>query len=214
MRNRTFQQTVKRAIDVAASAVVLLSCLPLLGCVALLIRWRMGRPVLFRQQRPGLRERPFVLYKFRTMNDARGEDGELLSDGERLTRLGRFLRHTSLDELPQLWNVLRGDMSLIGPRPLLMEYLDLYTPEQDRRHDVKPGITGWAQIRGRNAISWEEKFALDCWYVAHWSLWLDLRILLATVWKVVRCRGISAESSATMFEFRGLPSPHSEKNPC
>lgn len=214
MNNKRFQQAVKRAIDVSLSVVVLLVCLPLLGCIALLIHRRMGAPVIFRQRRPGLRERPFVLYKFRTMNDALGHDGKLLSDGERLTSLGRFLRRSSLDELPQLWNVLRGEMSLVGPRPLLKEYLPLYTTEQARRHEAKPGITGWAQINGRNAITWDDKFVLDVWYVDHGSLLLDMRILTATLRKVFCCKGISGASCATMSEFQGLPSPHSKKNPC
>lgn len=194
---------MKRAIDVTVAATVLLVCLPVLGIVALAIAWRMGRPVLFRQQRPGLGGRPFMLYKFRTMADIRDVEGRLLPDAERLTMLGRLLRRTSVDELPQLWNVLRGDMSLVGPRPLLMQYLDRYTPEQSRRHNVKPGITGWAQIHGRNALSWEQKFALDVWYVDHGSLALDVRILAATALKVAGGRGISAASCATMFEFQG-----------
>jgi sugar transferase EpsL len=195
-----------RVLDATVAGAILAACAPLLGLVALLIRWKMGGPVLFRQRRPGLHGRPFLLYKFRTMNDARGPDGQLLDDGQRLTALGRFLRHTSLDELPQLWNVMRGEMSLVGPRPLLMEYLDYYTPEQARRHEVKPGITGWAQIHGRNAITWEEKFALDGWYVAHASIGLDLRILLATVLKVARSEGISAAAHSTMPKFRPTPS--------
>ncbi|MCE5267210.1 MAG: sugar transferase [Planctomycetaceae bacterium] len=197
------RRAMKRAIDVTVAATVLLVCLPVLGIVALAIAWRMGRPVLFRQQRPGLGGRPFMLYKFRTMADIRDVEGRLLPDAERLTMLGRLLRRTSVDELPQLWNVLRGDMSLVGPRPLLMQYLDRYTPEQSRRHNVKPGITGWAQIHGRNALSWEQKFALDVWYVDHGSLALDVRILAATALKVAGGRGISAASCATMFEFQG-----------
>ncbi len=161
-----------------------------------------GRP-LFLQRRPGLNGVPFELVKFRTMNDDRGEDGQLLPDEERLTRFGRFLRSTSLDELPELWNVLKGEMSLVGPRPLLTRYLERYTPEQARRHEMKPGITGWAQVNGRNAISWEEKFRLDVSYVDNWSLWLDFRILFLTIGKTVRREGISAESHATMPEFMG-----------
>jgi sugar transferase EpsL len=189
---------MKRVIDATVAAAILVAGAPLLGLVALAIRWKMGRPVLFRQQRPGLHGRPFVLYKFRTMNDARGPDGQLLNDGQRLTAWGRFLRRTSLDELPQLWNVLRGEMSLVGPRPLLMEYLDYYTPEQARRHEVKPGITGWAQTHGRNAITWEQKFALDCWYVDHRSLLLDVQILATTVFRVLRRDGINAPAHSTM----------------
>ena len=192
------QQMMKRVIDATVAAAILVAGAPLLGLVALAIRWKMGRPVLFRQQRPGLHGRPFVLYKFRTMNDARGPDGQLLNDGQRLTAWGRFLRRTSLDELPQLWNVLRGEMSLVGPRPLLMEYLDYYTPEQARRHEVKPGITGWAQTHGRNAITWEQKFALDCWYVDHRSLLLDVQILATTVFRVLRRDGINAPAHSTM----------------
>jgi lipopolysaccharide/colanic/teichoic acid biosynthesis glycosyltransferase len=162
--------------------------------------------VLFRQVRPGLQGRPFTMVKFRTMTDDRGPDGALLPDARRLTPFGRFLRASSLDELPELWNVLKGDMSLVGPRPLLMEYLPLYTPEQARRHEVRPGITGWAQVNGRNAISWANKFALDVWYVDHRSLWLDLQILWRTVRKVLVRDGISAEGEATMPKFTGSKS--------
>jgi sugar transferase EpsL len=206
MKNPPYQQALKRVIDVAVAATVLLACLPVLACVALGIRRTMGRPVLFRQRRPGLDGHPFLLYKFRTMDDARGPDGQLLPDARRLTPLGRLLRRTSLDELPQLWNVLRGEMSLVGPRPLLMAYLDRYTPEQARRHECKPGITGWAQVHGRNVIAWEEKFALDVWYVDQWSLALDLRILLRTVVKVLRGEGISAVGHCTTAEFTGSKS--------
>jgi lipopolysaccharide/colanic/teichoic acid biosynthesis glycosyltransferase len=186
---------------VAAVALALLW--PLMIVVALGVACFLGRPVLFRQVRPGLAGRPFEVLKFRSMSDARGPDGALLSDGERLGRFGRFLRRTSLDELPQLLNVLRGDLSLVGPRPLLMEYLPLYTPEQARRHAVKPGITGWAQVNGRNAITWERRFELDVWYVTHRSLWLDVRILALTAWKVVRREGVSASGEATMTRFTG-----------
>jgi lipopolysaccharide/colanic/teichoic acid biosynthesis glycosyltransferase len=203
MSSERFQRAVKRAVDASVAGAVLLAFCPLLVVVWLSVRWKMGKPAIFRQQRPGLHERPFVLYKFRTMTDACGPDGAPKPDGERLTPLGRLLRRTSLDELPQFWNVLRGDMSLVGPRPLLTQYLERYTPEQARRHDVPPGITGWAQINGRNAVSWEEKFALDCWYVDHWSLRLDLRILLKTIGKVFCGEGINAASCVTMFEFRG-----------
>jgi lipopolysaccharide/colanic/teichoic acid biosynthesis glycosyltransferase len=198
MDSGTCQRAAKRLLDVTVSGTLLLLSMPLLAVVWLLVCWRMGRPAIFRQQRPGWRARPFLLYKFRTMTEERGADGQLLPDGARLTALGTFLRRASIDELPQLWNVLRGDMSLVGPRPLLMEYLDCYTPEQARRHDVKPGITGWAQTHGRNAIAWEEKFTLDCWYVDHWSLLLDLRILAATVFRVLGRTGISAPRHATM----------------
>lgn len=194
---------LKRVIDIvgAASGLILLS--PVIMLCAIAVARSMGRPVLFRQQRPGQGGRPFDMVKFRTMSDARGPDGRLLPDGERLTRVGRFLRSTSLDELPELWNVLVGDMSLVGPRPLLMAYLDRYTLGQARRHDVKPGVTGWAQVNGRNAISWEEKFALDTWYVDNQSLRLDLRILFATVMQVIRRKGINSAQAATMPEFLG-----------
>src|SRR5271166_2344457 len=196
-------QAIKRLIDSKAASLGLALLAPIMALVALAIRLTMGRPVLFRQVRPGYRMKPFVLYKFRTMREAYSPDGRLLSDSERLTRLGHFLRKSSLDELPQLWNVLKGDISLVGPRPLLMEYLPLYTPEQARRHDVKPGITGWAQVNGRNAISWEDKFSYDVWYVDHWSLWLDLKILILTLTKVLRQSGISQAGQATMSEFTG-----------
>jgi lipopolysaccharide/colanic/teichoic acid biosynthesis glycosyltransferase len=178
---------------------------PLMLVIALAIRLTMGSPVLFRQLRPGLRGEAFELVKFRTMRRLVTADVVPAEDAQRLTRLGRFLRASSLDELPELWNVLRGEMSLVGPRPLLMRYLPLYTPEQARRHDVRPGLTGWAQVNGRNALSWEEKFALDLWYVDNRSLLLDLRILLLTVWRVLRPSGIAAEGSATMPEFTGSP---------
>lgn len=198
---------LKRAIDITGALAGLLLLSPVLALAALAVRISMGRPVLFRQVRPGLNEQPFTMIKFRTMAEARNASGKLLSDAERLTRTGRFLRSTSLDELPELWNVLVGDMSLVGPRPLLTAYLGRYTPEQSRRHHVKPGVTGWAQINGRNAISWDEKFRLDVWYVDHQSFWLDLRILVATVLQVVRRKGINSADSATMPEFIGLKRP-------
>ena len=194
---------IKRAFDVAAAAVGLVVLSPVLAGVALAVRLRLGAPVLFRQERPGLHGRPFIMLKFRTMTDARDAAGRLLPDAERLTPLGRLLRSTSLDELPELWNVLRGDMSLVGPRPLLVRYLDRYTPEQARRHEVRPGLTGWAQVNGRNALTWEEKFALDVWYVDHASLALDLKILLLTLRRVLAREGISAAGEATMPEFTG-----------
>ncbi|MCS6923723.1 MAG: sugar transferase [Fimbriimonadales bacterium] len=190
-------------MDVLLSCAALALLSPLMLALALLVWRKLGRPILFRQLRPGLHGKPFVMYKFRTMTDARDAQGNLLPDSERLTPFGKWLRSTSLDELPELFNVLKGDMSLVGPRPLLMEYLDRYTPEQARRHEVKPGITGWAQIHGRNALSWDEKFQLDVWYVDNWSLWLDLKILWRTLWIVLRREGISAEGHATMPEFRG-----------
>ena len=194
---------VKRFVDVVGAGAGLILLSPVIAVCAVAVARSMGRPVLFRQQRPGKRGRPFGMIKFRTMSDARDVNGGLLPDGERLTRVGRFLRSTSLDELPELWNVLVGDMSLVGPRPLLMHYLERYTPEQLRRHDVKPGITGWAQINGRNAISWEEKFALDVWYVDHRSFLLDLRILYSTVAQVILRRNINSAEAATMHEFLG-----------
>jgi sugar transferase EpsL len=177
---------------------------PLLLLITAAIRLKMGKPVLFTQKRPGLSGAPFQMFKFRTMTEALDTNGRLLPDADRLTGLGRFLRSTSLDELPELFNVLKGEMSLVGPRPLLMQYLERYTQEQARRHAVRPGITGWAQVNGRNAISWEERFELDVWYVDNWSLWLDLKILGMTVWKVIRREGISAEGEATMGEFNPL----------
>jgi sugar transferase EpsL len=193
----------KRAFDLVLTIPGLLVISPLLGLLALVIRWRLGPPVLFAQIRPGLRGEAFRLYKFRTMNDVRGPDGRLLPDEKRLNGLGRFLRSFSLDELPELINVLRGEMSLVGPRPLLMAYLERYTPEQARRHEVLPGMTGWAQVNGRNAINWEQRFALDLWYVEHWSLVLDVRILGTTLLKTVRREGISPAGQATSDEFMG-----------
>jgi lipopolysaccharide/colanic/teichoic acid biosynthesis glycosyltransferase len=194
---------MKRVFDfLAASLALLMLALPLLA-LAWLIRCKLGSPVLFRQLRPGLHGKPFTMVKFRTMTDARDASGALLPDAQRLTHFGRFLRASSLDELPELWNVLRGEMSLVGPRPLLMQYLPLYSPEQARRHEVRPGITGWAQVNGRNAISWADKFALDVWYVDHSSLWLDVRILWLTVRKVLVRDGISAAGEATMPAFTG-----------
>ena len=194
---------LKRCLDVGVAVSALVALSPAMGAVAALVRWRLGSPVLFRQRRSGLHGGPFVMLKFRTMRDATGPDGLPLPDAERLTGLGRFLRRTSLDELPELWNVLRGEMSLVGPRPLLMDYLAHYTSEQMRRHDVRPGITGWAQVNGRNALSWEEKFACDLWYVEHRSLRLDLRILWLTVRQVLRRSGISHGASVTMPRFTG-----------
>jgi sugar transferase EpsL len=174
--------------------------------VAICVRLKLGSPVLFLQERSGLYGKPFTLIKFRTMTAARDATGVLLPDAERLTGFGLFLRNTSLDELPELWNVLRGDMSLVGPRPLLVQYLNRYTAEQMRRHEVRPGITGWAQVNGRNALSWEERFALDVWYVDHWSLWLDLKIIALTMLKILRREGISQPGQATMQEFMGSQS--------
>lgn len=194
---------MKRFFDVLLAVLtLLLLALPLLGLIWL-VRNKLGSPVFFRQTRPGLHGKPFEMVKFRTMTDERSPDGLLLPDAVRLTSFGRFLRSTSLDELPELWNVIKGDMSLVGPRPLLMEYMPLYTSEQARRHEVRPGITGWAQVNGRNAISWEDKFMLDVWYVDNRRLWLDIKILWLTVRKVLIRDGISAQGDATMPVFKG-----------
>ncbi len=194
---------LKRAFDLAVSASALILLAPVLAVVALMVRGRLGSPVLFRQVRPGLKGRPFEMVKFRTMRDATGPDGTPLPDAERLTPFGRWLRATSLDELPELWNVLRGEMSLVGPRPLLMEYLPLYSSEQARRHEVPPGITGWAQVNGRNALSWTRKFELDVWYVERHNLWLDVKIIAMTLGNILRRDGISAPGSATADRFEG-----------
>jgi lipopolysaccharide/colanic/teichoic acid biosynthesis glycosyltransferase len=193
----------KRIFDAVGSGLGLVMLSPLLAVIGALV-WRFHRrPVLFVQERPGLGAKTFKMYKFRTMTDERDEHGRLLPDAQRLTRFGRFLRDSSLDELPELFNVLKGEMSLVGPRPLLVEYLPLYNAEQARRHGVKPGVTGWAQINGRNAISWEEKFELDVWYVDNWSLWIDIKILWLTILKVLRRSGISAAEHASMPKFTG-----------
>jgi lipopolysaccharide/colanic/teichoic acid biosynthesis glycosyltransferase len=194
---------MKRAFDIMVSALGVFVLSPVLLALALLVAVKFGTPTLFSQGRPGLGGRVFRLYKFRTMTDARDASGKLLSDEQRLTPFGRFLRSTSLDELPELWNVLKGDMSLVGPRPLLVQYLDRYTPEQARRHEVRPGVTGLAQVSGRNQLSWDERFELDVWYVDNMSLWLDLKILCRTLWKTVRREGITSGEHATMTEFRG-----------
>ncbi|WP_243031841.1 sugar transferase [Thermus altitudinis] len=194
---------LKRTLDVLGASFALLAFGPVMLYIGLRVWREMGSPVLFRQVRPGLHGKPFVMYKFRTMTDERDAEGKLLPDEKRLTRFGRFLREYSLDELPEFFNVLKGDMSLVGPRPLLVEYLDRYTPEQARQHEVKPGITGWAQVNGRNALSWEEKFRLDVWYVDNWNVLLDLKILLLTLVKALRREGISAQGHATMPEFKG-----------
>jgi lipopolysaccharide/colanic/teichoic acid biosynthesis glycosyltransferase len=193
----------KRLLDLALTLAGLVLISPVLAALALLSLAIQGRPLLFRQIRPGYRAQPFAIYKFRTMREAYNGEGRSLPDAQRLTGFGRFIRSFSLDELPELWNVLRGEMSLVGPRPLLMRYLERYTPEQARRHEVLPGITGWAQVNGRNARAWEERFRLDVWYVDHWSLWLDLRILLLTLWKVMTREGISQPGQATAEEFMG-----------
>ena len=193
----------KRILDLAVAALGLVILSPVYLTLAVLVHVLLGTPELFRQQRPGYKERPFHLYKFRTMTDARDPAGRLLPDSARLTGLGRFLRAWSLDELPELFNILRGEMSLVGPRPLLMEYLPLYSAEQRRRHDAYPGITGWAQVHGRNALEWPERFALDVWYVDHRSFWLDIRIILLSIWKVLSREGISQPGQATTEYFTG-----------
>ena len=194
---------LKRAFDIAASTSALVLLSPVLAITAYKVKKELGSPVLFRQTRPGLHGRPFEMIKFRTMKDATDKEGNALPDSERLTDFGKKLRASSLDELPELWNVLKGDMSLVGPRPLLMEYLTLYSAEQAKRHNVRPGVTGYAQVNGRNSLSWEDKFKLDTWYVEHQSLWLDMKILLKTVKKVIIKDGISAEGEATMTKFTG-----------
>jgi lipopolysaccharide/colanic/teichoic acid biosynthesis glycosyltransferase len=202
-RPRPVARAIKRTVDVIGGLVGLVVLSPVLAGVAVVVRVRLGRPVLFIQPRPGQNGRIFHIYKFRTMSDERDEHGHLLPDEHRLTRLGRFLRSSSLDELPELVNVLHGDMSLVGPRPLLVDYLDRYSPRQALRHTVRPGITGWCQVNGRNLLSWEDKFEFDSWYAEHWSLTVDLRILATTVKTVVRRTGISSEGHATMPPFLG-----------
>ena len=196
---------LKRLLDIVVSVILLVVLSPLIAVLAILVRLKLGKPVLFKQERPGLHGRLFNLYKFRTMRDLVDRDGRSLPDEDRLTPFGRFLRSSSLDELPEFFNVLKGEMSLVGPRPLLVAYLERYTPEQARRHAALPGITGWAQVNGRNALSWEDKFRLDVWYVDHQSFWLDIKILLMTLWKAVKREGISAPGSATAPEFMGSP---------
>jgi len=193
----------KRLFDLILALPFLILIFPILVCIAAAVRVKLGTSVLFCQVRPGLGGKPFNLYKFRTMTDAKDASGHLLPDAERMTPLGTFLRSTSLDELPEFWNVVKGDMSLIGPRPLLMEYLPLYNERQARRHEVKPGLTGWAQVNGRNALKWEDRLEMDAWYVDHQSFRLDLKILWMTIWTVLKRRGISQEGSATMEPFRG-----------
>ena len=196
---------MKRLLDVAGSLLLLVLLSPVMLVIAIRVRLDLGSPVLFRQVRPGYHGRPFTLYKFRTMGGATTGEAAVQTDDERLTGFGRWLRSTSLDELPELWNVLRGDMSLVGPRPLLMRYLPLYSTEQMRRHEVRPGLTGWAQVNGRNTLSWDDKFSLDVWYVDHRSFFVDLKILVLTLAAVLKRRGISHENSATMPEFTGSP---------
>jgi lipopolysaccharide/colanic/teichoic acid biosynthesis glycosyltransferase len=203
MRQAGAPLRIKQLFDRAVAGVGLVVTAPIMATTALAVAVSMGRPVVFRQRRPGLRGRPFEVVKFRTMRDAHDASGVALPDADRLTAVGQFLRSTSLDELPQLWNVLRGELSLVGPRPLLMQYLPRYDREQARRHDVLPGITGWAQIHGRNDVDWDARFRLDVWYVDHWSLLLDLKILALTAWTLVRRTGINRRGHATMYEFMG-----------
>jgi len=200
------QLFLKLLFDIIVSLTLIILLVPLILFIALLIWVTMGRPILFRQRRVGYQGQVFTIYKFRTMTEERDENGNLLPDEQRLTRFGRFLRETSLDELPELFNVLKGDMSLVGPRPLLVEYLPYYTPEERKRHNMRPGITGWAQVNGRNAITWDQKLALDVWYVDNWSLWLDFKIILMTIIKVIKREGISTNGYATaprLDEVRG-----------
>ena len=194
---------MKRIFDLISAIPSIMLLAPCLIVIWFLVRLTLGAPALFRQVRPGLYGRPFTIYKFRTMTDEQDKDGKLLPDGERLTPFGRFLRKTSMDELPELFNVIKGDMSIVGPRPLLMQYLNRYTPEQARRHDVRPGITGLAQVNGRNAISWEDKFKLDVWYVDNWSFWLDVKIIFLTIWKILKREGINQPGQSTAKEFKG-----------
>lgn len=197
-----YRKIVKRFFDLILTIPALIILSPVLALLALLIRLKLGSPILFGQQRPGQHGKPFTLFKFRTMTDARDQKGNILPDAKRLTTFGQFLRRRSLDELPEFFNVLKGDMSLVGPRPLLMQYLGRYSPEQARRHEVKPGITGWAQVNGRNALTWEQKFEHDVWYVDNWSIWLDIRIILITVWRIIRKEGINQPGQTTMEEFK------------
>jgi sugar transferase EpsL len=204
--NQRIQLLIKRLFDIIFSLTLIILLVPLILFIALLIWVTVGRPILFRQRRVGYQGQVFTIYKFRTMTEERDENGKLLPDEQRLTRFGRFLRETSLDELPELFNVLKGDMSLVGPRPLLVEYLPYYTPEERKRHNMRPGITGWAQVNGRNAITWDQKLALDVWYVDNWSLWLDFKIILMTIIKVIKREGISTNGYATaprLDEVRG-----------
>jgi lipopolysaccharide/colanic/teichoic acid biosynthesis glycosyltransferase len=203
---------LKRLFDVMVASISLLLLSPVIAAVAWQVRRKLGSPVLFRQTRPGLNGKPFKMVKFRTMLDATDKHGNPLPDAQRMTPFGSFLRATSLDELPELWNVLKGDMSLVGPRPLLMEYLPLYSKEQYRRHEVRPGVTGWAQVNGRNAISWEDKFRLDVWYVDNQSLWLDVKVLFLTVKKVLVRDGISGDGEVTMSRFTGSEQNSGERN--
>jgi sugar transferase EpsL len=203
MTYNTLMSFSKRLFDLAFALIALVILSPIILAIALLVRVFIGTPILFKQERPGYKGQPFVIYKFRTMTNRLARDGNLLPDAERLTRFGRLLRSLSLDELPELFNIVRGEMSFVGPRPLLMEYLPLYSPKQAHRHDVVPGLTGWAQVNGRNATDWPTRFDLDTWYVDNWSFWLDIRIILLTVWKVFSREGINQEGQATVKYFKG-----------
>ena len=195
----------KRLFDITFALIALVVLSPIILVTAILVRVFLGTPIIFKQQRPGFKGRPFIIYKFRSMVDRLTSDGDLVKDGERLTRFGRLLRALSLDELPELFNILRGEMSFVGPRPLLMEYLPLYSTEQARRHEVIPGLTGWAQVNGRNAIDWPTRFKMDVWYVDHWSFWLDVRIIYLTIWKVISREGVNQEGQSTVEYFKGEP---------
>jgi len=195
----------KRLFDITFALIALVVLSPIILVTAILVRVFLGTPIIFKQQRPGFKGRPFIIYKFRSMVDRLTSDGDLVKDGERLTRFGRLLRILSLDELPELFNILRGEMSFVGPRPLLMEYLPLYSTEQARRHEVIPGLTGWAQVNGRNAIDWPTRFKMDVWYVDHWSFWLDVRIIFLTIWKVISREGVNQEGQSTVEYFKGEP---------
>jgi len=195
----------KRLFDITFALIALVVLSPIILVTAILVRVFLGTPIIFKQQRPGFKGRPFIIYKFRSMVDRLTSDGDLVKDGERLTRFGRLLRALSLDELPELFNILRGEMSFVGPRPLLMEYLPLYSTEQARRHEVIPGLTGWAQVNGRNAIDWPTRFKMDVWYVDHWSFWLDVRIIFLTIWKVISREGVNQEGQSTVEYFKGEP---------
>lgn len=203
IKRNVYSPSEKRVFDLLLTFPTLLLLLPVLFVAFVLVRYNLGSPIFYKQKRPGKDGVPFTLYKFRTMRNDTNKNGTLLPDDKRLTGFGKFLRASSIDELPELWNVIKGDMSLVGPRPLLMQYLERYTPEQARRHEVEPGITGWAQVNGRNAITWEEKFKLDVWYVDNRSLWLDVKIILMTIWKILQREGISQPGQTTMKEFNG-----------
>jgi len=210
--SRKIHSILKRIFDIVFSVLGLVMLSPVLVVLAIMVRIKIGSPVLFRQSRPGLGGDAFIIYKFRTMSQQRDAKGDLLPDEKRLSPFGRFLRSTSMDELPELFNVIKGNMSIVGPRPLMMKYLDRYTPEQARRHQVRPGITGWAQINGRNAVSWQDKFKLDVWYVDNWSLWLDAGIIFKTLWMIVTRQGVTQHGRATVDEFMGTQQSDSQTN--